>query len=268
MDQVRRMVDGGQLLNYDACVSNPRVWALAAERKKPGDDAGMSQTRGELCSSFYKNPTWRGGISAAIDDRKSVEANDWTPEKRKQYIDIRDDMKANFTNNMAVLKSQAAPAALEFPGAAKQIESARSMVESITGRMASETDRLNAYVGVLQSKQGQELVDEVSQTEFKLRNLEKENETYKKTAELRSEQATDLYKKYEGNYHSSSFGYMPLHPASRSSLLTVAFFFGFIALILLGIKLASNMTTMSSASTYAPTRNAIPRPTAPNYSRF
>ena len=268
MDQVRRMVDGGQLLNYDACVSSPRVWALAAERKKPGDDAGMSQTRGELCGSFYKNPTWRGGISAAIDDRKSVEANDWTPEKRKQYVQIRDDMKANFANNMNVLKSQAAPAALEFPGAAKQVEDARGMVESITGRLAAETDQLNAYVTVLQGKQGQELVDEVSQTEFKLRNLEKENANYKKTAELRSEQATDLYNKYEGNYHSSSFGYMPLHPTSRSALLTVAFFFGFIALILLGIKLAAYMTTGATGSSYTPVRNAIPRPTAPNYSRF
>lgn len=268
MDQVRRMVDGGQLLNYDACVSSPRVWGLAAERKKPGDDAGMSQTRAELCASFYKTPTWRGGISAAIDDRKSVEANDWTPEKRKQYVQIRDDMKANFTNNMAVLKSQAAPAALEFPGAAKQIESARAMVESITGRLASETDQLNAYVSVLQSKQGQELVDEVSQTEFKLRNLEKENATYKKTAELRSEQATGLYNKYEGGTHSSSFGYMPLHPASRSALLTVAFFFGFIALILLGIKLAALVTTTTGSNSYAPLRNVIPRPTAPNYSRF
>ena len=265
MDQIRRKVDNGQLLNFDACFGDPQVWAIAAAQKQPGDDAGMTKTRTALCTNFFKNGYWRGGINAAIDDRKSVDANEWTPEKRKQYVQIRDDIKANFTNNINVIKSQSAPAALEYPGAVQQVEAAHGMVDSLSGRLAAETDRLNAYLSVLQSKNGPELLSEVAETEFKLRNLEKENREYEKTAELRSEQAGGLYNQYEGNYHSSSFGYMPIHPASRSALLTVAVFFGFIALILIGIKLAVLiMGAINTPGTVRlPTQNSFTKMTRP-----
>jgi len=257
MDQVRRLVENGTILNYDACVNFPQVWGLAAAQKLPGDDAGLNQTRSGLCSNFYKNAYYRGGISAAIDDRKSVDAKEWTPEKRKEYVRIRDDIKANFKNNVAVLTSQAGPAALGYAGVTQQIDTAKSAVDSLTGRLASETNRLNTYVSALQSVQGDKLVEEVSDTEFKIRNLEKENKDYAKIASLRNEQATGLYNKYEGNYHSSMFGYMPLHTSSRSALLTTAIFLGVIALIMIGIKMTEMIlhqggTSMGSVFTAAP----------------
>jgi hypothetical protein len=238
MDQVRRLVEKGDILNYDACVANQQIWGLASANKLPGDDAGLSQTRLGLCTNFFKNGFYRGGISAAIDDRKSVDANEWTPERRKQYIHIRDDIVANFRNNVVVLKTQAAPADLGYSGAAEQVDAAKSKVDTLTAKIAAEVSRLTSYATALQNKNGPELISEVSETEFKLRTLEKENKEYEKLAELRSEQATDVYNKYEGNYHSSMFGYMPLHPSSRSALLTTAIFFGLVALILIGIKAA------------------------------
>ena len=248
MDQVRRLVENGTILNYDACVNFPQIWGLAAGRKLPGDDAGLNQTRSGLCSSFYKNGYYRGGISAAIDDRKTVDANEWTPVKRKEYTRIRDDIQANFKNNVAVLTSQAGPAALGYTGAAQQIDSAKGAVDSLTGRLANETNRLKTFVTALQSVQGDKLVEEVSDTEFKIRNLEKENKDYAKIASLHNEQAIGLHNKYEGNYHSSMFGYMPLHPSSRSALLTTAIFLGVIALIMIGIKMTDLILHQGGAS--------------------
>ena len=248
MDQVRILVENGTILNYDACVNFPQVWGLAAAQKLPGDDAGLNQTRSGLCSNFYKNAYWRGGISGAIDDRKSVDAQEWTPEKRKNYVRIRNDIQANFKINTDVLKSQAAPAALEYAGAAQQVDAAKGKIDSLTGRLANETNRLNTFVTALQSVQGDKLIEEVSDTELKIRNLEKENKDYAKIASLRNEQATGVYNKYEGNYHSSMFGTMPLHPSSRSALLTTAIFLGIIALIMVGLKITELLSHQGGAS--------------------
>jgi hypothetical protein len=177
-----------------------------------------------------------------------VDAKEWTPAKRQEYVRIRDDIQANFKNNATVLTSQAGPAALGFTGTAEQIDKAKSTIDSLTGRLANETNRLNTYVSALQSVQGDKLVEEVSDTEFKIRNLEKENKDYEKIASLRNEQATDVYNKFEGNYHSSMFGYMPLHPSSRSALLTTAIFMGVIALIMIGIRLTELLTQQGGLS--------------------
>lgn len=241
MDQVRRFVEEGKILNYDACIQYPQIWGIAAQRKLPGDDAAMNQTRKDLCTNFYNNGTWRGGISPAIDDRKSVDANEWTVEKRRQVVRVRNDIKANFANNVKVLRTRAGAAALDFPGAKDEVDNAKRQVETLTGSISTESNRLQSFVAALQAKQSKTLVDEVSNTELKVRNLEKENQVFANLSSLRKEQADSLYNKYEGNYHSSFFGYMPLHESSRSAILTTALFMGLLALILIGLKIAPSL---------------------------
>jgi len=269
------MVDNGEILNYDACVQHPRIWGLAAANKVPGDDPGLNQSRYKLCTNFYKTGSWRGGVSAAIDDRKDTVANDWTPERRAQYVRVRDDITTNVNNNLNVVALRSIPAALDYPGAANEVENAKSAVLSLISRLASETARITAYAEALQKQQSTELVSEVAETELKLRKLEQENETYKKTAELREEQTAGVYKKYDSNYHSAVYGYLPhewtqsswytfmpynlfidLTPTSRTGILFAAFFFAFAAIIALGVRLATyymdpKITQMLSANTGA-----------------
>jgi len=272
MDQVRTMVDNGEILNYDACVQNPRIWGLAAATKVPGDDSGLNQSRYNLCTNFYKTGSWRGGISPAIDDRKDTVANDWTPEKRAQHIRVRDDITTSFNNNLNVVSMRSVPAALDYPGAAKEVENAKSAILSLMSRLSAETARITAYAAALQKQQSSELVSEVAETELRLRKLEKENETYKKTAELREEQTGSVYKKYDSNYHSATYGYLPhewnqsawysfmpyslfidLSPTSRTGILFAGFFFAFAAIIALVVRLATyymdpKITQMASAN--------------------
>jgi hypothetical protein len=150
------------------------------------------------------------------------------------------------------------PAALDYPGASNEVENAKTAVLSLISRLASETVRVKAYAEALKKQQSSELVSEVAETELKLRKLEKENETYKKTAELREEQTSGVYKKYDSNYHSAIYGYLPhewtlsswygfmpynlfidLSPTSRTGILFAAFFFAFAAIIAMGVRLAT-----------------------------
>jgi len=258
MDQVRTLVDNGDILNYDACVQYPRIWGLAAANKVPGDDPGLNQSRYKLCTNFYKTGSWRGGISPAIDDRKDTVANDWTPEKRAQYIRVRDDITTTFKNNLNVVAMRSIPAALDYPGAADEVSNAKSAILSLLSRLGAETKRITSYATALQAQQSSELVNEVAETELKLHKLEKENENYKKTADLRKEQTKDVYNKYDSNYHTSVYGYLPyewtrsawygfmpynlfidLSPTSRTGILFMAFFFGFAAIIALCVRVAT-----------------------------
>ena len=257
MDQIRRMVDDGTLLNYDACVQNPRVWGFAAADRVPGDDPGLNKTRFNLCTNFYKTGSWRGGISPGIDDRKDALAAEWTPERRRQFVTIRDDLAGNFNNAMNVVRSRTGAAALDYPGAAKEVETAKGNITSYTSRLASEGQRVDAYVKAMQKSQNVDLINRVSEKEQVIRKLEKENNKYKFHAEAAKEQANSLYNKYEGNQHSMIFGYAPweiywsywytwvpynpyvnLNPTTRSGLLFLAFFFGFLAIIVVGVKTA------------------------------
>lgn len=251
------MVDEGHLLNYDACVQHPRVWGIAAANKLAGDDPGLNNTRYGLCTNYYKNGSWRGGISPGIDDRKDVLASEWTPDRRRAFVRVRDDIVANFNNNLNVVRARSVPAVLDYPNAQNEVDTSKNAIDSLIGRVAAENGRIGGIVQALQRQQGQELMDRVSEKEQKIRKLETENNKYRFQAEIAREQADSVYNKYESNQHSGIFGYgmfdysysnwyswMPynpyvnLNPSSRSGLLFLAFFFGFLAIIAIGVKVA------------------------------
>jgi len=237
MDAVRQIVDSGQALNYDACVSNGRVWGIAANMRRPGDDNALNNTRYMLCNSFYKNGYWRGGISPQVDDRKDVTADEWTPSRRRAFLSIRDEIVSNYNNAINTIQNRSIPAALDYPGAAGDVNNAKNLTTDLKNRLSAQTGQLNAYLTALKRLQDTTIVQEVNATELKVRNLEKQTQQFREIAELRKEQATGLYNKYESNFHSTFFGYEPLHPASRPALLFTAFFLGFLAIIGIIIRL-------------------------------
>ena len=237
MDAVRQIVDSGQALNYDACVSNSRVWGIASNMRRPGDDNALNNTRYMLCNSFYKNGYWRGGISPQVDDRKDVSAEEWSPSRRRAFISIRDEMVTNYNNAINTIQNRSIPAALDYPGAAGDVNNAKNLTTDLKNRLSAQTGQLNAYLSALKRLQDTTIVQEVNATELKVRNLEKQTQKFREIADLRKEQSTDLYNKYESNFHSTFFGYEPLHPASRPALLFTAFFLGFLAIIGILIRL-------------------------------
>lgn len=287
MDQVRTMVDNGDVLNYDACVQHPRVWGLAAADRVPGDDGGLNQTRYKLCTNFFKTGSWRGGIAASVDDRKDTVANDWTPEKRAQFVRVRDDIVGSVNNFINVVKQRSIPAALEYPGAANEVQVAKATIDTLLTRLASERRRITGYTESLQKQQNVQLVEEVAETELKVRKIEQENEQFRKAAELREGQVSDVYKKYDSNYHTSVFGYAPhewshsswygfmpyslyinLSPTSRTGILFMAFFFAFAAIIAVAVRVwlyysSSKIASVGLAATLASNMGAIGRAMPP-----
>jgi hypothetical protein len=270
MDQIRALIDSGKILNFDACYTDSTIKSITAAMLHKLASQVTDADRANSCRSFFNNAYYRGGISPSVDDRKvAVNAEDWTPERRAQTVATRDDIARNFKTDVGILSSQAGAAALNYPGAPEQVRNAAAELDSLTDRLKRENSRITNYITALQSQQGPEMVNKVEETEFSLRNLEKENKEFKKIADLRAEQAGDLYNKFEGNYHSSLFWYMPLHANSRSALVTTSYFFGFVALILIGIKIASLLMEYSATSLPAGRMNRPKVPTkGPNLSRY
>jgi len=244
------MVDEGIILNFDACIENSRVKALVPDQSPAG-----SNTRNELCAPFYKTGTWRGGISPGVDDRKDTIQNEWTQERTNQFTAIRQQITDNFNNAMTTINSRTAAAALDYPGAANEITHAKQTIADSIARLAAEGTQIGAYVTSMQQSQSGELMTNVAEKEAAIRRMENENKSYKFQEEASKERAKDVYNKYEGNQHDVLFSYSPfevswsswyswspynpyvnLNPMSRSGLLFLAFFFGFLAVIAIGVK--------------------------------
>ena len=55
-NQVKNMVDGNKILNYDACFQNPDVVGLAKQNPVANDDVNMSQSIDRLCRPYFNHP--------------------------------------------------------------------------------------------------------------------------------------------------------------------------------------------------------------------
>jgi outer membrane murein-binding lipoprotein Lpp len=156
---------------------------------------------------------------------------------------------------LSVLNGRTAAAALDYPGAKNEIDTAKRTLSSSLNRMAMEGEQIASEVKALQKSQNSDLVRLARAKEHAISIMEKENIEYRFRKEASDERVKDLYGKYEGNQHSMLFPYAPweisqsswyswaaynpyvnLNPMSRSGLLFLAFFLGFMAIIALGLK--------------------------------
>jgi hypothetical protein len=279
MDQIRKLVDKGTLLNFDACVQSSQIAALVPDSQSPSD-----RKRVPLCAPFYKTPSWRGGISPGIDDRKDAGNANWTPEKTKQFTAIRDDLTNNINNAINTLNTRTAAAALDYPGAVKEVEDAKQTLTTALARLASEGDQISGFVKAMQEIQNGDLITSVREKELDIRKLETENKKYEFQEEASNERVKEVLNKYEGNQHDMIFSYSPfeesssswyswspynpyinLNPMSRSGLLFLAFFFGFLAVMAIGVKAFTTYAKFKeSASMFSmPTLPTISNPFRP-----
>jgi len=183
----------------------------------------------------------------------------WNPQLQQQYENIRADITNSYANNMSVINSRWVAAALDYNGAKGEIDNAKQNINNLTQRLASESDKLNDYLKrINEENNGSKIIMSVAEKEYALRKMEDINTKVKHTKQLRKEQTKSLYNKYEGNYHDPVYSYAPwevsssswfswsplatymnINPASRSGLLFIGFFFGFVAIIALGAKASS-----------------------------
>lgn len=276
MDQIRKLVEKGTLLNFDACVESQQVKSLF-----PGNDATADRGRKNLCSPFYKTGSWRGGISPGVDDRKDASNANWTPEKTEQFTAILNEITANVNNAITTLNSRTSAAALDYPGAAKEIDTAKQTITASLARLATEGDQITGFVKAMQESQNEDLIHRVREKEMDIRKMERENKKYEFQEEASNERVKEVLNKYEGNQHDMLFSYAPwevsksswyswspynsyvnLNPMSRSGLLFLAFFFGFLAVLAIGVKLFDSYVKFKASGGVIslPTMSNIPNP--------
>ena len=105
VDQIRRQVDSGKLLNYDACFQDSLTNSLALKHPVPNDDLNMGTAKDKLCRTFFNTPFWRGGINSSIDDRMKNQLTDsWDTKTSTKYKGSIDKVQNDFQNNSDNLK--------------------------------------------------------------------------------------------------------------------------------------------------------------------
>ena len=178
----------------------------------------------------------------------------WNLDNYNAYIERRNTLVANYTNNMEVVKTRTIPAALDYPNANKEVEAAKEKVLTAIHGLSAENETLTGFLKQLQSQMGPEVLKTIMQEEKKLEKLLKENAEMEHTMNLRTEQAKSGQTKYDSNQHVSLFSYMPwevqfskwysfsptnpyidLNPGARSVLLIISCIFGLSALIITGV---------------------------------
>ena len=175
----------------------------------------------------------------------------WNLDNYRAYSERRDRLIENYNNNINIVKQRSIPAALDYPGAANEVVNAKTQIETSIHDIVSEGETLSVYLKQIQSELGPDMVIKINEDENKLKKLIEENNIMENKAVLRKGQAQEQETKYDSNFHSSVFSYMPwevqysswysfsptnpyidLSQGARSTLLFIACIFGLSSLII------------------------------------
>lgn len=131
------------------------------------------------------------------------------------------------------IESKAGAVALGMQDAQSHVGQMKSTIESGISLIQSRVKELTSMYYSMTSESS-ELAAQVKKLETQVNATRKEVKEAETLANLRKEQADELRRKSEGNYHSSWMGlWRPLSDQSRVGLLIAAIFFGLIAVLLL-----------------------------------
>ncbi len=241
-DQIKRLVEQGQLLNYDVCFQTKLVASLAAQNTVPNDDLNMSLSKDKLCRIYYKNAFWRGGINSNIDDRVDTKTSTmWDSNAAKTSKSAIECINADYES--AIARARQSIVSYHIYGNSNDLNAAnkaKATIEALISKVAAERKKLETVLDALRKENSDEMLQQVADNEINLRKMTLENEEFKRGNELRKEQAKDLNTRFDPNFHSTAFGYIgykPMRQESRSAIIFISFFMGFIGLIVLGIKI-------------------------------
>ena len=239
--QIKKLIDQGLILNYDACFLDTTVTKLAQQHPVDNDDLNMSMSKDRLCRMYFNNAFWRGGINSSIDDRiRAVTKSGWDTTAQKNSRNIVEVSQTDFNNNLNRLtQSIVSMHMYGNSNDANNVADAKARIENNLGKIRTETTKLDTVLEILKSENSDEMLQQVADTEGKIRQIEMENDKFRLGNELRREQSKDLYTRFDSNFHSSAFGYFgynPMHPSSQPALVFTSFFMGFIGLVIVGIQ--------------------------------
>jgi len=241
-DQVKKLVDNGQLLNYDICFESELVARLAKQTPIENDDINMSQAKHAFCNSYYNHPFWRGGINSSLDDRITFENSN----KIKQSRDSIEIISENFSNQLNQVRQYLVSFTIYGQEADDNLANeTKTAIEKTIKSVTNERNLLQSIIDNYNQKNSENLIQQVNIIEEKVERLGIENENFRKNFELRKEQSKDLYGRYGSNFHSSVFGYGPMQSSSQSWLMFSSFLFGFIGLIAIGTQVIPHISLPS-----------------------
>jgi len=271
-DQIRKLVDDGTILNYDACFQNNTVKNLAGQNPIPNDDLNMSLSKDKLCRIYYNNAFWRGGVNGGIDDRVTNKSSSgWDSNAAKKTKSSAGNIKSDFdTNTNRVRQAIVSSRVYGNMNDANNVARGKSDIENNISKIRAETKKLDTVLAALKKENSEEMLHQVADNEENIRQLTIENANFKKGNELRREQSKDLYTRYDSNFHSSAFGYFgykPIHHSSQTALVFTSFFMGFIGLIALGVHLVPLVSGYVSGSKVSTPVRAATTTTAPAIKR-
>lgn len=157
----------------------------------------------------------------------------WHPDMENKYY-LEGKRIVETTRNMANnLEQRAGAVALGIQDAQNDVARMKSTIENGISTIQTRVNELDSIHQAMSAENAQ-VAEQVNMLETQVettRNAVKEVETL---AALRKEQAEELRRKNEGNYHSSWMGlWRPLSDQSRVALLIAAIFFGLIAVAIL-----------------------------------
>jgi len=248
-DQIKRLVDQGQLQNYDTCFQSALVASLASQNTLPNDDLNLSLTKDKLCRIYYKSAFWRGGINSNIDDRLDNKMSGvWDPKAEQKSKSAIDCIKAEYDS--ATARARQSIVSFHMYGNtndANTANTAKASIETAISKVAKERKKLESVLDTLKKENSNEMLQQVADSESRIRQMTLENDEFRKGNELRREQAKDLNTRFDPNFHSSAlgyFGYKPMKQESQSAIIFISFFMGFIGLIVLGIKIVPLVMNM------------------------
>jgi hypothetical protein len=255
--QIKKLVDQGQILNYDACFLDSAVTKLAKEQPVDNDDLNMSMSKDRLCRMYFNNSFWRGGINSSIDDRiRTASKSGWDTTAQKTSRNIVEVSQTDFNNNLNRLtQSIVSMHMYGNTNDANNVADSKARIESNLNKIHAESAKLDTALEVLNRENSDEMLQQVADTEGKMRQIEMENNKFRLGNELRREQAKDLYTRFDSNFHSSAFGYFgynPMHPSSQPALVFTSFFMGFIGLVIVGIQVVPLALKYIGSSTSSP----------------
>lgn len=157
----------------------------------------------------------------------------WHPDMENKYyleaMRIADESRTLGDN----IQSRAGAVALGIQNAHNDVARMKSTIESGISTIQTRVNELTSIYQAM-TAESERATSQINMLETQVNNTQKAVKEAETLAAIRKEQADELRRKNEGNYHSSWMGlWRPLSEQSRVGLLVASVFFGLLALALL-----------------------------------
>ncbi len=162
-------------------------------------------------------------------------AASWDVSSDQQYRNELSRITGQFNTNKTTLLNRAPAVVLGIQDAQNAIASAKSEIESGNSLLQTRDNELKSKLQYM-IRENEQSVSRIKSLETQVTTTNESVTEAKTLSALRKEQADELRRKGEGNFHSSWMGlWRPLSANSRLGLVIATVFFGLVMLILIAL---------------------------------